>query len=91
MFLCGACNWLNWHYFSVGSDCQSWFVQKEASRHTDRMVYDYGQYRKKNCVRLRRTFNGSHPSSEIITSFMYIYVNGTRYNFTCRFLNFFRF
>ena len=59
MFLCGACNWLNWHYFSVGSDCQSWFVQKEASRHTDRMVYDYGQYRKKNCVRLRRTFNGS--------------------------------
>ena len=47
MFPFGACSWLNWHYFSVGSDCQSWFVRKEASRHKDRMVYDYEQYRKK--------------------------------------------
>ena len=24
---------------------------------------------EKNCLQLRRTFNGSHPSSEIITSY----------------------
>ena len=47
MFLYGACSWLNWPYFSIGSDCQSWFVQKEASRHKGRMVYDYEQYRKR--------------------------------------------